>query len=176
MGIHPDYNLQLMVEHIQIECIAGNQIECVDKGRRSTFKSMVHEEERRCCCLPRRGASPAACRGGAPVLLLVDEGRLGCCLSMRRVGVAACRGGASSRGTGHGPWQGASRAGSLARGEEVGRPGAPATGGSQRRARAGARFLHDAAVSFTMRPRKKKRKGIFPIANEQSGQWVVNNL
>jgi hypothetical protein len=59
MGIHPDYNLHLMVDHIQIECIADNQIECEDKGCRSTFKSMVHD--------------PAACRGGALVLLLGEN-------------------------------------------------------------------------------------------------------
>jgi hypothetical protein len=150
MGIHSDYNLQLMVEHIQMECIADNQIECVDKGCRSTFKSMVHEEEPRCCCLPRRGAGPTACRRGAPGLLLVDEARWCRCLSRRGV-VQGCR-----------PW-------AMARGEQgratgKGRGGGPARGAGRRAVARGE--LGPAPGSFTMRQSpsqcgQEKREGDF---------------
>jgi hypothetical protein len=149
MGIHPDYNLQSIEEHIQIEYIADNQIECIaDKGRRSTFQSMLHEEGRRCCCLPRRGAGPAACRGGALVLLLADEEHRRYCLSKRPVLLLADEG--------HRcrccclPLRVAAR-GEHGRATGKGRGGVPATGNGQRRA----------CVLHTMRPPKKKRKGIF---------------
>jgi hypothetical protein len=70
--------------NLMSKCIA-------DKGRRSTFQLMLHEEGRWCCCLSKR-----------PALLLADEGRWCCCLSMRAAGAAACR---------WGPRQGASRQG-----------------------------------------------------------------
>jgi hypothetical protein len=124
----------------------------IDASRRGAPVLLLAEEGFRSCCMPWRGAGVAACRWGAPALLLVEE-----------TGAAACRWGASvsvlllaveGRGKGW-AWQGH-------------RQGERRCAGHGQRPEASLCPSHDAAT-------KKEKEGDF-FLNEQSGTSVVNKL